>query len=103
MQVANAVLLAQHVNKHITEGWDFVVYFMPRTTVMCKQQLQVEGVYNFISIGEYPVDLIPFDGDVLSMELNGSVLYFRLVQFTASSAHHLSVVFIQSGAFAIVT
>ena len=97
------MLLAQHVNKHITEGWDFVVYFMPRTTVMCKQQLQVEGVYNFISIGEYPVDLIPFDGDVLSMELNGSVLCLLGLQFTATSAYPLSVVFVQSGAFAIVT
>jgi len=70
VKVENAVLLANQVKLNAAESWDFVVYFMPRTTVMCRQQLQVEGVYNQIKIGEYPVDLIPFDGDVLSMELN---------------------------------
>ena len=64
------MLLAKHVKRHANEDWTFVVYFMPRTTVMCQQQLQLEGIYNQILIGEYPVDLIPFDGDVLSMELN---------------------------------
>jgi hypothetical protein len=41
VQAENAVLLAKHLNQNAGEGWDFVAYFMPRTTVMCRQQLQV--------------------------------------------------------------
>ncbi len=52
IQVENAVLLAKQVKLHQREDWAFVVYFMPRTTVMCQQQLQIEGIYNQISIGE---------------------------------------------------
>ena len=31
--------------------------------------LEEEGVYGDITFGEYPLDLIPFEEDVLSMEL----------------------------------
>jgi hypothetical protein len=33
--------------------------------------LEEEGVYGDITFGEYPLDLIPFEEDVLSMELDG--------------------------------
>ena len=34
-----------------------------------EQVLEEEGVYGDITFGEYPLDLIPFEEDVLSMEL----------------------------------
>eukprot|EP01122_Echinamoeba_exundans_P013588 TRINITY_DN5959_c0_g1_i1.p1 TRINITY_DN5959_c0_g1~~TRINITY_DN5959_c0_g1_i1.p1 ORF type:complete len:685 (-),score=163.48 TRINITY_DN5959_c0_g1_i1:50-2104(-) len=52
------------------DGRSVAVYFIPRRTIMCETALEQEGVFNQIKIGEYHLDLIPFDADVLSLELN---------------------------------
>lgn len=37
--------------------------------MLCEQRLKEQGVLNsFINIDEYILDLIPYDGDLLSME-----------------------------------
>ena len=48
---------------------EFAVFFMPRKTTLCEHIFQQEGVFGDIVIGEFPVDFIPFDSDVLSLEL----------------------------------
>lgn len=45
------------------------LFFMPRRTIVCEKVLEEEGVYADVTLGEYTLDIIPFDEDVLSLEL----------------------------------
>ncbi|XP_053135694.1 vacuolar protein sorting-associated protein 33A isoform X1 [Hemicordylus capensis] len=48
---------------------DFHILFVPRRSLLCEQRLKEQGVLgSFIHREEYSLDLIPFDGDLLSME-----------------------------------
>jgi hypothetical protein len=48
------------------------VYFVPRRTLICEEVLKNEGVFKHLHIGEYRLDLIPFDDDILTLELESS-------------------------------
>jgi hypothetical protein len=48
----------------------YALYFVPRRTFICAQVLKEEGVFNDVQLGEFQVDMIPFEGDVMSMELH---------------------------------
>ena len=48
------------------------VYFVPQRCALCEQILKDTGVLQRISIREYPLDLIPLDSDLLSLELEGA-------------------------------
>ncbi|XP_060105435.1 vacuolar protein sorting-associated protein 33A [Heteronotia binoei] len=48
---------------------DFHILFVPRRSLLCEQRLKDQGILGaFIHREEYSLDLIPFDGDLLSME-----------------------------------
>uniref|UniRef100_A0A8B9K0B5 Vacuolar protein sorting-associated protein 33A n=1 Tax=Astyanax mexicanus TaxID=7994 RepID=A0A8B9K0B5_ASTMX len=48
---------------------EFHILFVPRRSLLCEQRLKEQGVLNsFTNIDEYILDLIPYDGDLLSME-----------------------------------
>ncbi|MEE6504020.1 hypothetical protein FKM82_005048 [Ascaphus truei] len=48
---------------------DFHILFVPRRSLLCEQRLKDLGVLgSFYYREEYSLDLIPFDGDLLSME-----------------------------------
>ncbi|KAF1315959.1 Vacuolar protein sorting-associated protein 33a, partial [Globisporangium splendens] len=47
----------------------FHLYFVSRRTLVCDEILKKEGVFGSVSIGEYKLDLIPFDDDILTLEL----------------------------------
>uniref|UniRef100_A0AAQ4P714 Vacuolar protein sorting-associated protein 33A n=1 Tax=Gasterosteus aculeatus aculeatus TaxID=481459 RepID=A0AAQ4P714_GASAC len=48
---------------------DFHILFVPRRSMLCEQRLKEQGVLaSFVNIDEYILDLIPYDGDLLSME-----------------------------------
>eukprot|EP00249_Psilotum_nudum_P013983 c24607_g1_i1 orf=309-2105(-) len=47
----------------------YAVYFLPRRTVVCEKVLEEEEVYGRVIIGEIPLYFIPFDEDVLSLEM----------------------------------
>ncbi|XP_053224345.1 vacuolar protein sorting-associated protein 33A isoform X3 [Podarcis raffonei] len=48
---------------------DFHILFVPHRSLLCEQRLKDQGVLgSFIHREEYSLDLIPFDGDLLSME-----------------------------------
>lgn len=51
-------------------GLEYAVFWLPRRTIACERVLQEEGVYGDVAAGELPIDFIPFDGDVLSLELD---------------------------------
>ncbi|XP_065760311.1 vacuolar protein sorting-associated protein 33A-like isoform X3 [Muntiacus reevesi] len=52
---------------------DFHILFVPRRSLLCEQRFKDLGVLgSFIHREEYSLDLIPFDGDLLSMESEGA-------------------------------
>ncbi len=63
--------IANHIRSHVKEHTKkkYSVVFVPRRSFLCEKVLKDEGVYANISISEYHLGLIPFDDDVLSLEL----------------------------------
>ncbi|KAI8927967.1 Sec1-like protein [Entophlyctis helioformis] len=49
---------------------DITVFFVPRRTLLCDRILEEEGVFGDITIGEYHLDLVPLEDDLLSLELD---------------------------------
>lgn len=39
---------------------------------MCEKVFQEEGISADVSIGEFPLEFVPFDSDLLSLELDGA-------------------------------
>ena len=50
-------------------GYEYAVYFLPRRTIACERILQEAGVAGDVVAGEYPLGFIPFDADLLSLEM----------------------------------
>ena len=53
-------------------GIEYAVYFLPRRTIACERIFQEQGVYGDIVAGELPISFIPFDNDVLSLEMGSA-------------------------------
>mmetsp|Transcript_14721 Transcript_14721/g.37457 ORF Transcript_14721/g.37457 Transcript_14721/m.37457 type:complete len:683 (-) Transcript_14721:54-2102(-) len=72
--VAQMKAISEHIHYHhsLKQQKDYYVYFLPRRTMVAERALEEHGVYADITIGELPLDLIPFDTDLLSLELGGS-------------------------------
>ena len=45
------------------------IYFVPYRTVACEQMLEDEGILDICEIGEFPLGMVPFDTDLLSLEM----------------------------------
>ncbi|ORX57239.1 vacuolar protein sorting-associated protein 33A-like protein [Piromyces finnis] len=58
----------QNANNEI----QYYIYFVPRRTMICERVLEDAGVYGDVTIGEYHLDIVPLDDDLLSMELENS-------------------------------
>ncbi|MCO5614401.1 hypothetical protein L7F22_068682 [Adiantum nelumboides] len=48
----------------------YSIYFMPRCTRVCLKVLEDDQVLDDVTTGEFPLHFIPFDEDVLSLELD---------------------------------
>ncbi|KAI8845521.1 Sec1-like protein [Chytridium lagenaria] len=73
-KIALCKFVASHVRQQSTSATkvDFSLFLVPRRTLVCEQVLEEEGVLGDITLGEYHLDLIPLDEDVLSLELEDS-------------------------------
>ena len=49
---------------------EYSVFFMPRRTMVCEKVFHEEGIFADVTLAEYPLDFIPFDSDILSLELD---------------------------------
>ncbi|KAG0173258.1 hypothetical protein DFQ28_011169 [Apophysomyces sp. BC1034] len=49
---------------------DVSLFFVPKRTMVCERVLEEEGVLGDITIGDYAMDWIPYEDDVISMELD---------------------------------
>eukprot|EP00163_Fabomonas_tropica_P032762 TRINITY_DN8359_c0_g1_i1.p1 TRINITY_DN8359_c0_g1~~TRINITY_DN8359_c0_g1_i1.p1 ORF type:complete len:600 (+),score=140.03 TRINITY_DN8359_c0_g1_i1:778-2577(+) len=70
----NMELVAEQIHEMEKAGMskDYSVFFVPRRTMICERVLEEKGVYGDVTLGEFDLDLIPFDEDVLSLELDTS-------------------------------
>lgn len=71
-RIENAQLIAQQIlqtNKLGTQ-LEYSVFFMPRRSMVCEKVFQEEGIFGDVTLSEYPLDFIPFDSDILSLELD---------------------------------
>lgn len=64
--------ICSNVHNDLSKGLqrEYYVYFVPRRAVACEKVLEEEKVHHLITIGEYPLYLVPLDEDVLSFELD---------------------------------
>nr|XP_016504308.1 PREDICTED: vacuolar protein-sorting-associated protein 33 homolog [Nicotiana tabacum] len=64
--------ICSHIHNDISKGIqrEYFVYFVPRRAVVCEKILEEEKVHHLLTIGEYPLYLIPLDEDVLSFEID---------------------------------
>eukprot|EP00002_Diphylleia_rotans_P012490 TRINITY_DN2441_c0_g1_i2.p1 TRINITY_DN2441_c0_g1~~TRINITY_DN2441_c0_g1_i2.p1 ORF type:complete len:518 (-),score=94.82 TRINITY_DN2441_c0_g1_i2:652-2205(-) len=71
-KIHHTKLIAQHIHhqRKSDPTKTYTITFVPRRTMICENVLEEEGVYGDVSILEYPLDLIPFDDDILSLEMD---------------------------------
>ncbi|KAJ8765964.1 hypothetical protein K2173_020480 [Erythroxylum novogranatense] len=64
--------ICSNVHNDISKGIqrEYYLYFVPRREVVCEKVLEEEKVHHLITIGEYPLYMVPLDEDVLSFELD---------------------------------
>ncbi|XP_057471173.1 vacuolar protein-sorting-associated protein 33 homolog [Actinidia eriantha] len=66
--------ICSHVHNDASKGLqrEYFVYFVPRRAVACEKILEEEKVHHLMTIGEYPLYLLPLDEDILSFELDNA-------------------------------
>nr|XP_002737715.1 PREDICTED: vacuolar protein sorting-associated protein 33A [Saccoglossus kowalevskii] len=69
--------VAQNIHKEEELGTyhrkDFHLFFVPRKSLLCEKRLKELGVYGtFSNVDEYNLDILPFDNDLLSTEMEHS-------------------------------
>ncbi|WVZ00870.1 hypothetical protein V8G54_026939 [Vigna mungo] len=64
--------ICSNIHNDISKGLqrEYHVYFVPRRTVVCEKVLEEEKLHHVVSIGEYPLYIVPMDEDMLSFELD---------------------------------
>eukprot|EP00268_Persea_americana_P028344 TRINITY_DN27528_c0_g2_i8.p1 TRINITY_DN27528_c0_g2~~TRINITY_DN27528_c0_g2_i8.p1 ORF type:complete len:314 (+),score=61.23 TRINITY_DN27528_c0_g2_i8:3155-4096(+) len=84
-------LISSHIKYDISKGLqrDYFVYFVPRRTVVCEKIFEEENVHHMLTIGEFPLYMIPLDEDVLSFELDMAYREFQ-VESDASPLWHIA-------------
>uniref|UniRef100_A0ACD5Z0I3 Uncharacterized protein n=1 Tax=Avena sativa TaxID=4498 RepID=A0ACD5Z0I3_AVESA len=83
--------VANQIKNDETKGLqrEYFLYFVPCRTVACEKILEEEKVHQKLTIGEYPLYLVPLDDDVLSFELDYS-LQECLIEGDTSSVWHVA-------------
>ncbi|GAB5593515.1 Vacuolar protein-sorting-associated protein 33 [Umbelopsis nana] len=51
---------------------EYSLFFVPQRTMLCERVLEEEGVLGDITLGEFAMDWIPFEDDLISMELDNN-------------------------------
>ncbi|GMH10556.1 hypothetical protein Nepgr_012397 [Nepenthes gracilis] len=83
--------IISHVQNDTSKGLqrEYFIYFVPRRSVVCEKILDEEKVHNLLTIGEFPLYMVPLDEDVLSFELD-LVCKECLVDGDRSSLWHIA-------------
>jgi hypothetical protein len=51
---------------------EYSLFFVPQRTMLCERVLEEEGVLGDITLGEFAMEWIPFEDDLISMELDNN-------------------------------
>jgi hypothetical protein len=51
---------------------EYSLFFVSQRTMLCERVLEEEGVLGDITLGEFAMEWIPFEDDLLSMELDNN-------------------------------
>ncbi|KAM9994732.1 hypothetical protein ACTFIY_000926 [Dictyostelium cf. discoideum] len=72
--------ITEHVKQHAEKGLkkEYSIVFVPRATILCQRVLEEQGVMGNFVISDFPLDIVPFDEDVLSLELASSYREYLL-------------------------
>lgn len=62
----------------------YSIYFTPRCTKVCEKVLEDDEVFRDVTTGEFPLHFIPFDEDVLSLELDTAFKEYTVEGDTSS-------------------
>ncbi|KAF9583068.1 hypothetical protein BGW38_010322 [Lunasporangiospora selenospora] len=80
--------IAEHIQTHTktpqSGPYTYSLFFVPRRTALCEKVLEDEGVFGEITKGEYHLDLIPMEDDVLSLEWDSTFKELYLDHDTTS-------------------
>jgi hypothetical protein len=61
---------------YVTPSHKFYLFFVTKTSIICEQILQEQGIFGDFNIKSLDINLIPLDSDLTSMEMNSfSELY----------------------------
>jgi hypothetical protein len=73
---------ADHIHAHTKGGQakDYSLAMIPRRTKVCERILEEEGVLADVQLRELNMDLVPFDDDVISLEMDGAFREVALVR-----------------------
>ncbi|CAM9643983.1 unnamed protein product [Discosporangium mesarthrocarpum] len=67
-------IIANQINFRAKAGvridFRYKVFFVPHRSLICEQVLREEGVLRKVDIGDFPLDLVPLDRDILSLEMD---------------------------------
>ena len=66
--IANQIKSNQ--SSQTSSSMEYSIFFVPRRSLICDKFLEDEGIFGDCSVGEFHLDLIPFDEDLLSLEMN---------------------------------
>ncbi|KAH7338863.1 Sec1-like protein [Rhizoctonia solani] len=63
-------IVAEQIKQHTTENiqHNYTLMLVPRRTVLCDKILEEEGVFGEITISEFPLEFIPLEDDLISLE-----------------------------------
>ncbi|KAL7148569.1 hypothetical protein ABFS83_06G187400 [Erythranthe nasuta] len=83
--------ISSHIQNDTSKGLqkEYYLYFVPRRVVACEKILEEEKVHELLTIGEFPLYMIPLDEDVFSFELDLSQKEY-LVDGDATSLWHIA-------------
>ncbi|KAF7727274.1 hypothetical protein EC973_007790 [Apophysomyces ossiformis] len=65
--------IASHIrqmSQSCNQKTDISLFFVPKRTMVCERVLEEEGVLGDITLGDYAMDWIPYEDDLISMELD---------------------------------
>ncbi|KAG0239155.1 vacuolar protein sorting-associated protein 33A [Mortierella sp. GBAus27b] len=80
--------IAENIHAHMKDSragpYRYSLFFVPRRTAVCEKVLEDEGVFGEITKGEYHLDLIPLEDDLLSLEWDSTFKELYLDHDTTS-------------------
>ncbi|XVF83091.1 hypothetical protein PTKIN_Ptkin16aG0104800 [Pterospermum kingtungense] len=96
--------ISSHVHDDNKKGLqrEYYIYFVPRREIQCERILEEEKVHHLMTIGEYPLYVVPLDEDILSFELNHAYKECQVDGDTSSLWHIAKAIHKLESSFGVI-